>query len=169
GACARPDADADDVGCFSPASSTRVQVGGCLGSDGDFNGPAYQRVWPGSTTPGLDARLHPQSIQVSSPVFNGTRHYARLGFEADLPRIEAADQIDPRLPACNRTTGANCVNPPPNAAFYPIYTTRNTPLGCVWQLGGTSIPGTTQTFGGTSTAEYGPLLPLTYPSGAGPV
>ena len=29
--------------------------------------------------------------------------------------------------------------------------------------GGTHIPGTTRTFGGTSTAEFGPLLFLTYP------
>jgi hypothetical protein len=31
------------------------------------------------------------------------------------------------------------------------------------QLGGTHIPGTTRTFGGTSTAESRPLLFLTYP------
>jgi hypothetical protein len=36
--------------------------------------------------------------------------------------------------------------------------------GCAWQLGGAGIPGTTRTFGGTSTAEYGPLLSLDYPS-----
>jgi hypothetical protein len=29
--------------------------------------------------------------------------------------------------------------------------------------GGTHIPGTTRTFGGTSTAEFVPLLFLTYP------
>ena len=34
---------------------------------------------------------------------------------------------------------------------------------CVWQLGGPSIPGTTNTFGGNSTAEYGPLLFSFYP------
>jgi len=161
--------DGDDVGCFSPASSTRVQVGGCLGTENDFDGSAYQKVWPGSTTPAQDARLHPQPIQVSSPVFNGFHHYARNGFEADLPRIEAADVLDPTLTPCNRTTGANCVNPPPNAAFYPIYTTRDTAFGCQWQLGGTTIPGTKQTFGGTSKAEYGPLLSLAYPAPGGPV
>jgi len=36
-------------------------------------------------------------------------------------------------------------------------------------LGGANIPGTTQTFGGNSTAEFGPLLPLVYPGAAGPV
>jgi hypothetical protein len=35
--------------------------------------------------------------------------------------------------------------------------------GHQWQLGGTHIPGTERAFGGTSTAEYGPLLFLNYP------
>ena len=34
---------------------------------------------------------------------------------------------------------------------------------CVWQLGGANIPGATNTFGGNSTAEFGPLLLLAYP------
>jgi hypothetical protein len=156
--------DGDDVGCFSAASSTRVQVGGCFGSDEDFDGSSYQRVWPGtSANPGKDVQFHPQSILFSSPRFNGFHQYQRVGFEADLPRIEAADSIDPRFPPCNRTTGENCVNPPPGAQFYPFYTTRNGPLGCNWQLGGANIPGTKETFGGNSTAEFGPLLTLTYP------
>jgi len=156
-------ADADDIGCFSAASSTRVKIGGCLGSDEDFDGSSYQKVWPGSTTPGRDARLHPESLLFTTPRFNGFQKYQRVGFETDLPRIEAADSIDPRFPPCDRNTGANCVNPPPGAQFYPIYTTRNSAIGCEWQLGGTNIPGTRETFGGNSTAEYGPLLRLTYP------
>jgi hypothetical protein len=32
----------------------------------------------------------------------------------------------------------------------------------VWQLGGAHIPGTSNTFGGTSAAEYGPLLASLY-------
>jgi hypothetical protein len=55
------------------------------------------------------------------------------------------------------------VNPPPGAQFYPIYSTRGGVTGCEWQLGGANIPGTRNSFGGTSTAEYGPLLKLTYP------
>ena len=38
-----------------------------------------------------------------------------------------------------------------------------------WQLGGANIPGTINTFGGTSTAEYGPLVALTYPCPAGAI
>jgi hypothetical protein len=71
------------------------------------------------------------------------------------------------------------VNPPPGANFYPIFTTGTDPGdqkgsgrdgggngSCVWQFGGTHIPGTTSTFGGNSTAEFGPLLQSVYP-GAG--
>ena len=36
-------------------------------------------------------------------------------------------------------------------------------------MGGPFIPGTTNTFGGTSAAEYGSLLHLTYPTHTGPV
>ena len=35
---------------------------------------------------------------------------------------------------------------------------------CVWQLGGPFIKGTTNNFGGSSAAEFGPLLPLAYPA-----
>jgi hypothetical protein len=161
--------DGDDAGCFSAAASSRAPVGGCVATENDFDGVPYQRTWPGSSTPAQDALSHPQSVLFSSPVFNGVQHYARNGFETDLPRVEAADVIDPKFPPCNRATGANCVNPPPGANFYPFFTTRNTSFGCQWQLGGANIPGTTRTFGGSSTAEFGPLLPLTYPSARGPV
>ena len=58
----------------------------------------------------------------TSPLFNGTQNYDRVAFEADLPRIEAADFGG----NCNRFTGANCVNPPPGSNFYPIYSTGAT-------------------------------------------
>ena len=35
---------------------------------------------------------------------------------------------------------------------------------CTWQEGGRFIPGTRNSFGGTSTAEYGPLLKTVYPT-----
>jgi hypothetical protein len=46
----------------------------------------------------------------------------------------------------------------------PIYSTRaDGSVGCFWQFGGANIPGTTNTFGGNSPAEFGPLLFLAYP------
>jgi hypothetical protein len=153
--------DGDDVGCLPASESLRIQIGGCFGTDNDFDGVSYQKTWPGSlTNPGQDVRLHPRSILFSSPTFNGGQNYSRVAFEADLPRIEAADFGG----NCNRTTGANCVNPPPGANFYPIFSTRNNDLvGCFWQEGGANIPGTKNSFGGNSTAEFGPLLFLDYP------
>ncbi len=55
------------------------------------------------------------------------------------------------------------------ANFYPIYTTNIGSNGCQWQLGGTNIPGTANTFGGTPAAEYGSLLKLYYPVPGGTV
>jgi hypothetical protein len=157
--------DDDDDPCFSPALSLLVQIGGCIGTDNDFDGVSYQPVWPG-TDPnrGQDKKYHPTPIQFTSPVFNGSQNYDRVAFEADLPRIEAADFGG----NCNRFTGENCVNPPPGSNFYPIYTTgtdNGTPSGhCVWQFGGANLKGTTNTFGGNSAAEFGPLLFSFYPN-----
>lgn len=158
--------DADDVGCFGPEASLLVRIGGCLGLDGDFDGVTYQKVWPGSGRPSHDARFTPEPILFTSPVFNGGRRYQRSAFEADLPRIEAADIIQGH-PACDRTTGANCVNPPPGANFYPLFTTRVSRGVCLWQFGGAGIPGTQRTFGGTSASEFGPLLTSVYPGAGG--
>jgi hypothetical protein len=157
--------DGDDVLCRGPEESLRIRIGGCIGTDNDFDGVSYQPNWPGSATnPGTDQRLHPRSVLFSSPTFNGGRNYSRVAFEADLPRIEAADFGG----NCDRFTGTNCVNPPPGSNFYPIYTTgtsNQTPSGhCVWQFGGTHIKGTTNTFGGNSAAEFGPLLFSFYPN-----
>jgi len=155
--------DGDDVACHGPDESLFVQIGGCTGTDNDFDGTSYQKTWAGTLrNPGQDRRLHSTSLLFSSATFNHGRNYERVGFEADLPRIEAADFGG----LCNRTTGENCVNPPPGANFYPIFTTTRAKGhggSCMWQEGGTYIPGTKKTFGGTSTAEYGPLLQLVYP------
>ena len=84
-----------------------------------------------------------------------------MAFETDLPRIEAADsQFNP--PFCNRTTGADCVNPPAGAKFYPFFTTRVDHGQCSWQEGGNFIPGTVNHFGGNSTTAFGPLLLTPY-------
>ena len=113
-----------------------------------------------AATPALDAALNPASILFSSPTFGGGQNFERVGFEADLPRIEAADFGG----LCDRSTGTNCVNPPPGSNFYPFFSTRGDPsVGCFWQLGGANIPGTTNTFGGSSAAEFGPLLFIDYP------
>jgi hypothetical protein len=160
GDCTDPGSDDDDSACFTSALSLLVPVGGCLASNTHFDGTSYLPDWPG-TNPnrGQDAKYHARSVEFTSPLFNGTQNYSRVAFEADLPRIEAADFGG----NCNRSTGENCVNPPPGAQFYPIYTTAKHGNDCIWHLGGPYMQNTTNTFGGNSTAEYGPLLLSNYP------
>ena len=87
---ARP--DGDDFLCRGPEQSLRIRIGGCFATDNDFDGVSYQPNWPGSLrNAARDRRLHPRSVLFSSPTFNGGRNYDRVAFEADLPRIEAAD------------------------------------------------------------------------------
>jgi hypothetical protein len=163
GDCADPTADDDDSTCFSSAFSLLVQVGGCIASNTHFDGTSYLPDWPGTgPNHGQDTKYHADPITFTSPLFNGSENYSRVAFEADMPRIEAADFGG----NCNRTTGENCTNPPPGAQFYPIYTTGKQGHDCVWRIGGTNLPGTTNTFGGNSTTEFGPLLQSVYP-GAG--
>ncbi len=163
--------DADDDFCLPAVFSLRIKIGGCIDTDVDFDGVSYHRTWPGSlSNPGADQTRNPRSILFSSPVFNGNKNFNRVAFEADLPRIEFATN-----PPCQRhvsnpadpNPGQGCVNPPAGADFYPLYTTRNTDSGCMWQLGGPNIPGTKNTFGGSSTTEFGSLLLSAYPASNG--
>jgi hypothetical protein len=165
GKCTKPGGgekkDGDDTGCFNADESLNIQIGGCIATDNDFDGVSYQTTWPGTfTDPAKDAKYHPSTVLFTSPTFGGGQNFDRVAFEADLPRIEAADFGG----ICDRNTGDNCVNPPPGANFYPIYSTTDSgSVGCYWQEGGPYIPGTTNTFGGDSAAEFGPLLFLDYP------
>ena len=162
--------DSDDNFCFNASQSANIAITGCTDSDTDFDGPSYQNKWPGSlANASQDARLNPSPVLFTSPLSNG-QNYSRVAFETDLPRIE-----DFTNPPCQRhisnpsdpSPGSGCVNPPVGASFYPIYSTRTNNGQCTWQLGGANIPGTTNTFGGNSAIEYGPLLPLFYPSSNG--
>jgi hypothetical protein len=179
GNCTSPGADdkggldSDDTFCVVPPSPFLppglVQIGGCLASDLDWDGPSYQKRWPGAVN-GHDRKLNPTSLQVSSARFTvsggkgtGVRrlfNYDRVAFETNLPSTERGSD-----PACNPATGVNCFNPPQGADFYPIFSTTETPQGCFWQFGGAHIPGTTNTFGGNSAAEFGPLSPLVFVRG----
>jgi hypothetical protein len=155
--------DGDDVGCVPGTDSTVVHINGCFGDDEDWDGQSYRNDWPG-TNPNVarDRALHPSPLLFTSPTTRG-RNYSTIAFETDLPRIEASDaQFNP--PFCNRTTGANCVNPPNGARFYPFYSTTVRHGTCTWQEGGRFLPGTTNDFGGSSTTEFGPLLKVAFPT-----
>ena len=170
----------DDFGCVDTTENT---VGypaniGCTSTDIDFDGAPYQPVWPG-TNPNVaqDRLLHSTPISFQSPTFRTasgqSQNYSTVAFENNFARIEAADFGG----SCNRTTGAGCTDPAPNVNFYPIYTIQgggqnqngnSQGNGCRWSLGGAYLPGTTNTFGGNVTAEYGADFPLLFPGTAGP-
>jgi hypothetical protein len=161
GATEQDGLDNDDTYCLTGALSTLIPLTACLSTDNDFDGNSYLREWPGTfKNAKLDHRLHPTTVQFTSPRSDGAK-YPHAAFETDLPRIEAADLGGAGV--CDRTTGAGCVNPPPGAQFYPFFTTGHGFGGCVWQEGGRYIPGTTNTFGGTSKLAFGSLLKLVYP------
>jgi len=149
--------------CVPGTDSTLVMINGCFSDDEDWDGQSYRTDWPGTDpNPATDQQLHPSPLLFSSPLANGRTQYSTIAFEADLPRIEASDAQD-NPPFCDRTTGANCVNPPNGAQFYPFFTTGQSHGSCTWQEGGNFIPGTTNHFGGSSTTEFGGLLQTVYP------
>jgi hypothetical protein len=153
--------DGDDFVCADNAGFPSLpQVTGCEETEFDFDGPPYlAKSWPGGTKDNDDdRRLRPEPITFTSPLFvddhGNVQNYSRVAFETDMPAIEFFSN-----PMCNNLTGAGCTNPPTGAQFYPIFsTTEIFPGVCAWQEGGGHIPGTINNFGGTSTAEYGPLL-----------
>jgi hypothetical protein len=139
-----------------------VKIDGCTAADEDFDGQSYQLDWPGTNpNPVVDRALHPTPVLFTSPLTRG-RNYSTVAFENDMPFIEIEGaQFNP--PFCDLNTGANCVNPPAGAAFYPFYSTTFRQGECTWQEGGKYIPGTVNDFGGSSTTEYGSLLRVLFP------
>jgi hypothetical protein len=174
GDTAGPDPQGDDDFCLPASASLDIKIAGCLDIDGDFDGVSYNFNWPGSiSNPTADALLHPTSFLFTSPTTDGSP-FQSMVFESDISRDESSDtafRVDDGQ-FCERHIqnpadphpGRGCVNPPPNSYFYPFYSTRNTSQGCMWQEGGPYIPGTTNTFGGSAAAEYGPLRAISYPT-----
>jgi hypothetical protein len=163
GPTAPPDEDDGQNFCVPGSDSTLVMIDGCFAADEDWDGQSYQKDWPGTNpNPFVDRQLHPTPVLFTSPLANGHVQYSTIAFETDLPRLEASDSQD-NPPFCDVTTGANCVNPPNGAAFYPFFSTSFHNGTCTWQEGGDHIPGTINDFGGSSTAEYGPLLSEIFP------
>jgi len=174
--------DFDDVGCFRASQSSFYKVAGCLtgAGDADFDGKSYQLTWPGTLADAnRDRDRHGTPIRFTSLRFTGGAtwtNFSRVAFETDLPRIE-----DVTTPPCQRhvlnprdtNPGQGCRGLPAGARFYPVFTTRGSGGSCQWQEGGALLPGTTRTFGGTSTTEFGDrlhnLIPLAYPATGGTV
>jgi hypothetical protein len=156
--------DFDDIFCAStlppPSPAPFIPVAGCVAEDLDFDGVSYGLNWPGTLSdPVMDSQLHPAPIIFSSPRFSGPRgliDFDRVAFESNAPILP--DNCDP-------VTGDGCVNPPPGAAFYPLYSTTTWNGGCAWQFGGGNIPGTTNAFGGSAATEFSTITAFNYPFG----
>ena len=123
GQAARPDDDNDF--CVPAEDSMLVQINGCFSDDGDFDGPVLSARLAGDDPNRAAGRRAPP---IAGPVHQPARERRRRTTRRSrsrptCPRIEAADSQD-NPPFCNRTTGADCVNPPRGAAFYPFYSTR---------------------------------------------
>ena len=162
----------DDVLCLPASASTLVKIGGCTNTDGDFDSVSYNFNWPGSiSNVTADRLLHPTSQLFSSPTTGG-KNFTSMSFESDISRNESSDTAFRVNTPCQRhvanpadpNPGVGCVNPPPNSYFYPFYSTRQTASGCMWQEGGPYIPGTTNKFGGSAHAEFGPIELVNYPT-----
>lgn len=174
---AGPDTDDQSGICFSGdflALFGFQPIGYCINGDFDFDSASYKLKWPGTGPSAADALLKPSPIRFTSPQFHRTdgdandaddhvgelHDFSRVAFETNLPGNEQTT-----IPACNVITGNGCTNPSPGAQFYPIYSTTRAHGDdgtCSWQLGGPNIPRTGNNFGGTSTNEYGPVLPVLF-------
>jgi len=167
--CADATGDNDDFPCFPASFSSLVPVSGCLSifGDLDFDGPAYTSAgWAGNNTAAHDAAFDPEPIQFMTPTIgNGNSPYKQVAFETDTPSFEAE---------CNLDTGEGCTAQPVDAQFYPIYSAgqligggsfgaNGPPRPCVWQFGGPNYTGTSNNFGGTANAAYGPPFASNFP------
>lgn len=160
-------ADGDDAACFSDTQNINPSYVAPPGQDAaycetsndpGFDGTSYNNYWPNSTPTNSTAFLF------SSPTTgaNDTTPYPQVAFEADLPAIESNAIGGP----CDNVTGAGCTNPPVTdegspANFYPYFSTVNNGGTCNWGAGST-LPNTTNNFGGNSTTEFGSLLSEPY-------
>ena len=160
GACTKPGAgdgklDDDDQVCLDGSHfGALIPIIGCVLDDGDFDGPSYQLDWPGTFQErgvGPAAARHPGPDHGAT---SGGKPLENVAFENDLPRIERGEPGNVN-PQCDGATGVHCFNPPRGAKFYPIYTLTHSGGRCWLQQGGPLIPGTSNTFGGTSATEYG--------------
>jgi hypothetical protein len=96
-------------------------------------------------------------LRFTSPTFGGAQ-YSQVAFETDLLGLDRA------FGQCSTADLSRCKNPPKGATFYPMFTTGKSSLGaCEWREGGPALPNTTNTFGGSSTSEFGKPFATFYP------
>ncbi|HEX6519631.1 MAG TPA: hypothetical protein VF070_06380 [Streptosporangiaceae bacterium] len=154
-------ADADDTLCFAPSQATADQIGGCTGTNHEFDGVPYLNAWPNGQ------RNRPTPVMFTSPLTGPgfTTNYQRTALVAPLPFNEQGAGNQP----CDTVARTGCTLIPVTddgqpARFYPyFYTTRVD--GCSWGEG-TDIPGVTVSDFGKQQ-QYGTYDPGVYYTGMG--
>ena len=125
-----------------------------------------------SDWPGTDPNVHrDQAVApIAAPVHEPAHEQRTTNYSDDRVRDRSARGSRPadsqdNPPFCDRDTGANCVNPPNGAQFYPFLLDADCDTAPAHGRRAVRfIPGTTNDFGGSSTAEFGPLLKTVYPA-----
>ena len=105
---AGPDPQGDDVFCLPASASTRIKIGGCLNTDGDFDSVSYKFSWPGSIA---NTTSRPTAERPAGPVHEPA--YKRTQLLYDRVRVEHQPERVQRhgvpradhLPAAHRQPG----------------------------------------------------------------
>jgi hypothetical protein len=155
------DPNIDDAFCFPASEALRFKVAGCTYTNVGFDGYSYQKLWPDG-----NKKLRPTPFQFTSPLTGpGYKdQYNDVALSVDLPAIESETGFQP----CDVSTGAGCTHIPVTdngtpANFYPYYTTTNSSIGCVWQMG----TGPHSNSFGKEGKSYGPLYKQSYTTTGG--
>jgi hypothetical protein len=132
------------------AAGAPNEITGCTDfdiGDLDFDGSAYWKEWPTSTSP----TTTPATFRFSPPTTHGAQ-YERYQFQTDLGFEEVT--------TCDPGTPNGCAVPPPNApgSFYPFWTLAGSSSSCQWEFG--RVLGG-KVFGGER--QYGTINPKQFP------
>ncbi len=114
---AGPDPLGDDVFCLPASASTRIKIGGCLNTDGDFDSVSYKFSWPGSiSNPIADSAAERASGAVHQPAERRARNFPSMAFESNISRSESDDTRVRRRTRHASGTSRNPADPQPRSA-----------------------------------------------------
>ena len=141
--------------CWSRSTAASAPTRTSTGSPTATTGPARPQ-------PGRDRALHPSPVLFTSPLANGTTNYSNVAFETDLPAHRGGGR--PGQPAVLRPDHRRQLRQPAERrAVLPVLHDRHTTARAPGRRAELH-PRHDRPFGGTSTAEYGPLLKTVYPA-----
>ncbi|MFN2582933.1 MAG: hypothetical protein ABR498_09360 [Candidatus Dormibacteria bacterium] len=175
----------DDSVCYdgaSPATTTLVPIGGCMGSNWGFDNATYKSAsWPNG-----DFAHRPTPVRFTSPTTgsNFSQQYSDYALETDLPALEFTSGIIPAFgtgmtasPCDILNGGIGCTYQPPtddtvkpdpvtgnavpngstDAGFYPFFSIDTHQAGQCWWLLGNDVTGQTSNDfnNGVADSQYG--------------